>query len=236
MRPRTAILESTPTQRPGSIVSDDPASGWQLLSPAAPNPRRASPWLSLLLISTLVALNAYMAFQHQLLPRTGMVVQIQRGSLEVQDNKDGPWVLAEPERLIREGSRLKTSPASVVLIRFFDESVMRLEAAGDWGIVSLQGSRNGRISRVTVRQYSGIASYVSQPVRTDPEEGLHIAFPWATFDLAGVATVSTATSGTTRAHIHQGRGKFLTDSETLDGVQGQEILIESQEAISLLVP
>lgn len=191
-------------------------SQWQAIDgyASAPVKRRGLLWLLMLIALALLALNVHLAYEGQLLLRTGQVTSVERGALSLRITSTGPWSVATVGRTVPQGASLQAREPTVATIEFFDGSLMRTESAGEWEIVKLQGSRSYRTSRVTIRQYWGTASYVAAPLRAGYNNSLQIQVPRATLELTGAARLASDCQGLTKIRILQGHGLLTTGGYT----------------------
>lgn len=210
-----------------SGVAEARNSQWQPIGGyvAAPPKRRSLLWLLLPIAFILLALNVHLVYQGQLLLRTGQVTAIEHGTLLLRITPSGPWSEATAGRTVAQGASLQAKEPTVATITFFDGSLMRIESAGEWEIIELRGNRSHRVSRVTIRQYWGTASYVAAPLRAGYENTLQIQVPWATLELTGVATLASDGQGLTRIRLLQGHGFLATGGYTYRIREGQAALI-----------
>ena len=217
---------------PGSLPS---GSQWELLRQGrAPRPRLRRALAFVALAVALAALGAGLAYQCQLVPRTGVVARIDQGSLEARDTAHDPWVAAREGQAIREGTRLRTGAGTKAALRFFDSSVMRVESRGEWWILRLQGSRNERLSRIVVRQRQGRASFVSAPAHGGADALLRLQVPGATMDLLGTVVVTTLEGGQTEAHVSQGVCRVYSDEQPTEVAAGFTAIINPPKPLAIL--
>ena len=231
-----------PAMVPDAAVASQ-SGQWQVLA----NGRRARltkfwPWLLGTVVALILVAAALALLELRLLTRTGVVTHIERGQLEVQDGQNSPWFSADAGRVVRPGARLRSGGDTVASIAFFDSTVMRVESRGNWQVVELRGNRNGWVSRVTIRQLEGSASFASRPpgsgyplLLTSLNHRLlaqqRIEVSGAMLELVGVARIRSGDDGSTQVSIVQGDCRIVANNASVLVVAGQSALIKPEEGI-----
>jgi len=230
-------LRSQARSEEGSLrtePSDMEQSVWQPVSRR--RNWRVRPWVWGVFSALFLLAVAMLIYAYWPTLRTGAFVQIDQGQVHVQMGPGAPWYVAEVGKLVREGSYLEAAPGTVALIRFFDGSMMRIESEGAWRIVSLRGSRNGRLSRIVVRQIRGRASFVSAPMRRGFDARLQVELLGNVAELVGVATFDLSAEGKGRVSVLQGRCRFTMAGQQVGLLGGQEAVFSQKEVTVLSAP
>lgn len=207
------------------LAPDDPnpmadIAPWQPLAPA----RRPIPWMHALLAVLGVMLIIGVVWAAQGFVPTwapGTVERIAFGELYVLDSIEAPWLQADAGRIIRQGAYLHAEPGTIARLAFFGEAAVRLESGGDWAVRTLMASPNRRLSRLTVEQRQGRASYVSRPPRRGVRSRLSVRVPGARLDLTGVATLETDAAGHTTIQMLDGTAQLAAEDGQVTLVPGQ---------------
>jgi hypothetical protein len=202
--------------------------GWRVLL------ARQGWWVvvALALIVVVVGM-AYYFTQSQALPRTGTVTSIERGSLQLQGAERAPWVNAKEGQVVGQGSRLRSGPDTVATLVFFDHSVLRIEAAGEWAIKRVEGDRAERSTTVLVRQIEGRASLVAAPPQRGREHQLRVEVSEARVDLVGAATFATLASEVTQMTLLQGRATIFGLDEVAEARAGQVVILDPRKPLEI---
>ena len=171
--------------------SADGDQPWQPLeSASATRRRRWRTGLMVLFVTAILVGAGYVYWQYRITPRLGRVTETVRGRVMVQDNALAPQIQAEPGRVVRPGARLYAETNAVARVTFFDESAFRIDSEGIWLVSEVSGSRNGRLSRVSVRQVAGDAVYVSRVPQQGVDSAFAITVEGAVVELEGMARLS----------------------------------------------
>ena len=80
-----------------------------------------------------------------------------------------------------------------------------------------------------MRHLAGTATYVSAPRRSLADNTFRVQIPWATFDLNGIATVTTSASGRSRVRALQGDLQLYTVGEPSSVRAGERVCLTPSE-------
>jgi len=198
-----------------------------------PLPQRTVPvrqvlgWLIAVVAVAALAVGAVGAYAYWPKQRTGSVVEMLQGGVRVKLGQGAPWTAARAGQLIGQGSRLEGSSSAIALVRFWDDSLLRIESDGEWAIRRLQGSRNRRTVRLTIYQAGGKASYASAPPTPDAPASVQIELDAVTLELVGTATVNVLGDGSVEARIHQGNARAQLGDQVIALAAGQALTVQA---------
>lgn len=171
----------------------------------------------------LVAAAVRVLLTTQLRKQPGTLVGVESGDLELLSFSG--WRLGEAGDSVTEGTALRSRSGVVATVEFADQSLMRVESDGEWLILSQRSMLGGRKSRVTVRQLEGTTTFASAPLRNLTDNTFRVQVPWATFELIGVASVTTPPDDRTEVTVLQGTLRLHTVGEPIVIRAGQRLCL-----------
>jgi len=198
---------------------------WAPLSQGAAPARHAWGWLVGVLVVAVLAVGLALAYAYWPVRRSGRVMEIVQGSLRVKLGQGAPWTTAREGQIIGQGARLEGSADAIAVVRFWNDSLLRIESDGEWAIRRLQGSHNRRLVRQTIYQAGGQASYASMPPTWSSPASLRIELDGVTLELVGTATVAVLADGTVEARVYQGSAQAEVGGETVTVETGQQVQV-----------
>ncbi|MBN1402063.1 MAG: hypothetical protein JXA74_14575 [Anaerolineae bacterium] len=219
-----------------SIAPSTPSVGqWQPLAQVGRAEKRVRKLPALLAVAVLLLVaTGFAIWQFRLLPSGGQIGAIERGTLSMRSGEGEAWAQRQQGETLEEGALLRGQPGAVVTLHFADGSLCRIESAGEWQILELRRSRNGRLSRTAIHHLDGQASYMSRAPQPAVDARLLISLPTGvSLDLIGVATVMTIPDGTARIQLLQGRGQLQAWERDL-GLSPGQIIVLDVDARSIL--
>jgi hypothetical protein len=201
-----------------------PASQWV----AVPSRRRRARWILPTIVVVLLVVLGACAYVYRPVPRTGVVSELDPGELQVRLGQGAVWTEAREGQIVGQYARLRSAPGAAVLMHFWDGSLMRIESEGEWAIRRLSSSRQVLVTRTTISQRFGRASFASTPPGTAISNRFVVEIPNATIELAGTATITTTDTGESRIEVHQGSATVFAADERLVVGAHQELDLRSR--------
>jgi DNA-directed RNA polymerase specialized sigma24 family protein len=214
-----------------AVAQGEHARQWALLPGGAQPVSRGWAWVLGVLVVGALVVGLTAAYAYWPLRRAGQVAEVTQGSLRVKLGQGAPWVAARVGQVLVQGARLEAAADTVAVVRFWDGSLLRVEALGDnwpgeWTIQQLQGSRNQRVVRLAIVQTSGRASYASAPPNVATPAAVRVALPEAELVLVGTATATVMHTGALEVRVHEGRADVHLGSATIALVAGQVLDVQ----------
>lgn len=211
------------------------ATRWQSFAPDQRVDRVRAWRAGALVVATavLVLALAYAAWQFVPQRQTAIIERVLRGSVQLRPAATSPLVVAQEGQIAHAGADIVSAPGSAALVRFHNDAYTRIESEGEWVLLRLEGSRNGLVARITVRQREGQASYASAPPLVWRSTPLVVALPLATLRIVGVCTVASQADGRAQVQVLQGSVRAQQERRSIEAQAGQSLTIAPSGAITV---
>ncbi len=172
-----------------------------------------------------VAAVAVRSWRRAVVPQQALL-RSRTGLVEVLPSGADEWlVVSEEVRVVEAGDRIRTGPAGVAQLAFFDGSATDLGAEAELTIAQLSSRRSSEGKTIVLHQWLGETRNDVQPL-VDEESRFKVETASAVISVRGTSfTLSVEPDGATRLEVHEGVVEVQTREASTLVRAGEEVWV-----------